>query len=798
MKTKISLLLAILVFCFSFGLHAQQSQKFSLEGMLCDSQNNEIDFATVTVLSLKDSLYVNGAVTNKEGKFKITSLSFGHYILSVAHLLYKRKYIDFEINQNTILNPIAMEESVKQLSEVTVTANAIQYKADRYIISLQGNPIAKGNNTMEVLALMPGVTNERGVLKINGRHIAQIYVDGRKLRDRKELEAIGAENIDKVEVVHTSGSEESASALGGIVNIKLKKTPDGGYYGSTSANFSILAKDGYCSDNANNLFYYRHKKLSVYNYIAYGDFKNVGKYDINSYYKDIDQLVYMKTQDKGWVHSLSDRLSLIYELNKNHSIGGNFRIGVTNGKPIETSHSVVENSIDDIIDMSGSVINRNIKGRQYQAALNYDWLIDKKGSNFKFVADYLKYNNDVARDNTYLYKLHTEDEKYERNTFNSVDNKTYMLEVDAKFEFKLGNKSQLDIGGNYRLNKSKQLLDYQYLDNELWTQDLKLSDNYKFKGEDYAGFASFSSMLGKRLMYKAGVRMQQNRIGYNSIKMGEQNTKKYWGIYPTANLMYNINPKKGTLINFAYQRAMSPIPYSVISPVIIYNSEYSYTKGNLNIKPSNFHIIMLGGRINNLWNINYMFGAGKDLLYFKTFQDGENPLVTYTMPINNGKMYGHSFNLDRAFNLLKWWSLKANARLEWTKYKEEEINRSSWKSYFTISHYIKLENGWGGDLSTYLEPIYRTQERTYKTVYGVYGKIYKYLLKNKLMLNLNFTVYAHNRRIITNTIDVWSESHYKTNETKCMIGATYNFKGGKKVTAKQSKSILNYYEYKDN
>jgi len=177
---------------------------------LFDTSKRAVDYATVTILSEVDSLYVKGNISNEKGQFRIENIPSGRYILSVTHLLYKRKYVNIEVQENTILDSILMEENVVGLDAVTVTANVIQQKIDRYVVFLQGNPITKGNNTKEVLTLLPGVTNEENSLKINGRDVSEIYVDGRKLRDRNELDAIQAENIDKVEIVHMSGSEESA------------------------------------------------------------------------------------------------------------------------------------------------------------------------------------------------------------------------------------------------------------------------------------------------------------------------------------------------------------------------------------------------------------------------------------------------------------------------------------------------------------------------------------------------------------------------------------------------------------
>ncbi len=790
------LILFVLVLHSTIYIWADSNVRYSIEGSLHDTSGQSINYATVTLLSAIDSTYIGGSITNEDGKFKINNLSSGRYTLQITHLLFKRKHVDVVIKDNMALSPIVLEENINELGAVIVTANAIQHKPDRYIISLQGNPIVKGNNTTEVLGLMPGITNERGVFKLNGRDVSQIYIDGRKIRDRKELDAIQADNIDKIEIIYLSGSEEDAGSTGGIIDIKLKKLVNGGYYGSVSGDYALLLTEGHYSDNINASVNYAYKRLSVYNYLSYNDFKQTDTYEISSIYKQLEQNITMRTQERGWKQSFSDRLSLSYELNKMHSIGINGRLSIADATPIQHSSSIVKNSNETTTNSTGSDINNDTKNRQYQLALNYNWQIDSKGSNFKLIADYLNFSNQIQQNSIYRYGINTESEtnKYSKN---DIDNKTDMYEVDARFAIMIGKKGQLDFGANYSLNKSDQQLDYQHLINNAWIADTDLCDNYMLEGIKYAGYMSYSSAIGKKIKYKAGYRIQQNKISYHSKKIYETNLRTYFGFYPSLSLMYNINPQDGTYINLNYQRDMDPIPYNAISPVIVYNNENSYTKGNVNIKPVNFHIIMLGTAYKSKWNLNYLFVSGNDLLYYKTFVDEKNPLVTYTMPVNNGRMYGHSFATDRTFKISQWWSIKGNLRLEWMRYKGLEINTAAWKPYVLLTNTFNTLSGWGGNLTAYLEPTYKSQERTYKAVYGLYGKVYKYLLKEKLLASLNFTALARNRQIIIDTPDVLSKKRYLTSQTGISIGITYNFNGGKKVTTKQVQSIQKYYEYKD-
>lgn len=452
-------------------------------------------------------------------------------------------------------------------------------------------------------------------------------------------------------------------------------------------------------DNLNASFNYRYGKLSIYNYTYYGHFRNFNKYDISTHYKEKDTFIDMKTDGKGWSTSFSDRLSLTYELNDKHSIGGNFRVGVKDGSPVNNTQSMIKNGREEQIDMSGSVITEKLRIKEYQAAINYDWRIDEKGSMFKFIADYLRYNNNKKQDNNYQYNLLDQEQAYEEITSNRVDDQTDMVEIDARLEKKVNDKWQLDIGLNYNLTHSEQLLDFQNLENDMWAYNPELSDNYKLTGENYAGYVNVTSTLGKYIFYKVGVRVQENRIAYNSLKINHKNDKHYRGIYPSVNLMYSINREKGTSLGFSYQKSIGQIPYNAINPVVQYANEYFYTRGNVEIKPTTYHVLGIQGTLNNRWNFAYIFGYVKDNLFFKTYQDEKDPLITYTMPVNEGKNYMHGLMVDRTFKLTEWWNLKGTGRIQRLKYEGNYLNTNSWKSYISIYNNITFKNGWGGSSS---------------------------------------------------------------------------------------------------
>jgi hypothetical protein len=218
---------------------AQEEKGFSVAGSVVDSVGKPVEYANVRILSPKDSSYVKGVVADVNGLFTISPVLQGEYILSVTHLLYNPYYMNIQVSTDRQLPSIRLSENTKSLSEVTITASSIQYQADRSIVSLKDNPIVRGNTAAQVLEYLPGISKYNNALQIYGRNVSRFYIDNRRVRDQKELDALMAEQIDKVEIIYTTGSEHKASEDGGIIRIKLKKLPEGGYYGRLPAVLPI-------------------------------------------------------------------------------------------------------------------------------------------------------------------------------------------------------------------------------------------------------------------------------------------------------------------------------------------------------------------------------------------------------------------------------------------------------------------------------------------------------------------------------------------------------------------------------
>jgi hypothetical protein len=777
---------------------SQQNENYTILGIITNSIGNPIEFATITVLLEKDSTQITGVIANERGEFSIKALPQGNYIFVLTHILYEMEMIDVRLSGDLKMNTIIMTESDRNLMEITVTPNFIQHQLGRYIVSLQGNPITKGNTTDKLIELLPGVSKQGDSFTMNGREVSNIYIDERKIHDKNELEVLQAEYIDKVEIIYTTENEYNVANTGGIIKIKLKKLDDKGYYGSLSGELTINPSYGLTNDNINSIINYRYGKFSIYNYLSYNDFNKISDYNITNYYLDFLQSISLVTQGREWNHKFADNLSIFYDLTKKHSIGGNLRINVSNAFPDESSVSNLFNP-DKTTESSNSQINGKTNNKEYQTAFNYNWKINSKGSNFKFIADYLRYEKTDWRDYKYIFHSNVPHSELKQTNRSQI---TDMFDADAKLAIVIGEKYHLNFGGKYNLDRTKRLLDYHDWNNNSWIVNEDLCDDFKLSGNEYAAYITFSSNIGN-LMYKVGLREQVSNIRYNSFKIAKEHSKTYSGLYPSVSLNYKIDTEQGHEINLSYQKEIDPIPYSAISPVIIYNNEYSYTKGNFDLRPPVFNVLEAILIIKNKWNINALFINSKNIIHYSTLSDEINPLISYTMPVNGEQLSVYCLGIDRTFKITKWWNCKMNVNAEWRKYTENSSislhKTDAIKGYFTINNNFQLDHGWGGNLTWSGEPLsYKYFERTYKSVHSLYGKIYKYLWNNKLLIDLNFVAYTKNRIVVTERENFKSNRKYMTHPEYFSVGITYNFKHGEKVNVNQSQKIQQYREIKDN
>ena len=139
--------------------------------------------ATASLLS--DNKVVANAVTNTEGAFSIKAPSNGSYTLKVTYVGFKTytKSIRIADDKNVSAGTITLSPDAIMLKGATVTAHAakVTMKADTFVYNASAFRTPEGSVVEELVRRLPGAeVSDDGTVKINGKEVKKILVDGKE------------------------------------------------------------------------------------------------------------------------------------------------------------------------------------------------------------------------------------------------------------------------------------------------------------------------------------------------------------------------------------------------------------------------------------------------------------------------------------------------------------------------------------------------------------------------------------------------------------------------------------------
>ena len=202
-------------------------------------------------------------------------------------------------------------------------------KGDAMRTTVAGTILEKAGTMSDALSKIPSLEAERdGGVKVLGRGDAEVYINGRRVQDMKELSRLRSDQIQHVDVVQNPGARYAASVKA-VVRITLKKAQDEGLSFQNSTQF-MYQYGGSLNDNftAN----YRTGGLDVTGSFWVGTYNHWKGLQVNDmlYYVGPDQVTGHSTQEirHPW-HAWSPQLQLNYMVNENHTFGAYYKFDRT-------------------------------------------------------------------------------------------------------------------------------------------------------------------------------------------------------------------------------------------------------------------------------------------------------------------------------------------------------------------------------------------------------------------------------------------------------------------------------------
>ena len=598
---------------------AMFAKKQDWGGRVIDEKGEPMPYVNVVLLSLPDSAFVQGGMTDMDGVFKIvTDVNEG--LFKVTSVGYQTLYI----NAGQSLT-IQMKEDTQLLSEIVVKGQLpkTHVKGDAMRTTVAGTILEKAGTVSDALSKIPSLEAERdGGVKVLGRGDAEVYINGRRVQDMKELSRLRSDQIQHVEVVQNPGARYAASTKA-VVRITLKKAQGEGF----SFQDDIDGMYQYGHTLTNNLdVNYRTGGLDITASLwagRYGHAKSLQEHELtyfvgNDYYKNVNS-----QESKSIWKGLSPQLQVNYMVDENHSFGAFYKYDRHPSTDFN-SHFYTDNYVNGTFDEhSESRIWQDEKFSKHIFNAYYNGKVGQLG---------IDLNIDGLFDDTKTPGSTTETTNDQNRTIESntnSGNNFWASKLIFSYPILKGN---LSVGGEYSYNHRTDA--YTFLASDY--VPVKATDT-EINEKSAAAFLEYGRQFGK-VFAQAGLRYEHLTNDYFNFGVREDEVcRDYGDWFPTATLSAPIGKMQ---LSLSYRRDIERPAYSSLTSSTIYVNRYTYQSGNPYLLPTYTHSLVLNAayKWTNL-TVNYGRMKNSETMSTEPFPGSTDPLISLVRPINSEEDY---------------------------------------------------------------------------------------------------------------------------------------------------------------
>lgn len=251
MPIKISLIFSLLI-CTVSMLQAQTSS-VTVSGIIKGkADKTALPFVNIVLKTEKDSAFVTGTVSNEEGRFTLTNIKSGNYVLQLSYTGFTSKSLTVLVGTLSSfldLGTIELQQDAKQLQEVVVSSKQddVSNKMDKKTYSVASNISQSGSSVLQTLKNLPGVTTSQdGKVELRGSDKVAILIDGKQTAltgfgSQTGLDNIPASAIERIEIINNPSAKYDANGNAGIINIIYKKNKQQGFNGKAGITTGVGA-----------------------------------------------------------------------------------------------------------------------------------------------------------------------------------------------------------------------------------------------------------------------------------------------------------------------------------------------------------------------------------------------------------------------------------------------------------------------------------------------------------------------------------------------------------------------------
>lgn len=762
---------------FALGIYAQEV-RFTAK-VLDETTKQPIQYVSIEAWSI-DSVFLGGAVTNKEGEFGLSVKADKRPFLKISFLGYQSFVFTPSLNEGQKkiqLSDIFLRASFGSLNEVVVQGQRKNYNVliDKQVITAKQFQIAQNGTGIDVLQKISSVTvTNEGEIALRGSVGFIVFINGKRSNRAPAdvLAQLPANSIESVELITSPSAKYDADGKTGIINIVTKKAVDEGW--SINGNGMFAGTDP-LRYGADLMLTYGAKKWNVY---AGGDYR---RYDFNGRRTGIVRTLYQDTLTYMPSDGARDFMEYQYSFRSGVSFVPNaanhFNISVYAGK--KRSDRTANLHYDAFYEKGKT----NLFENSFSSALIkfYNHNLFSRIGEFKTIDfDYAHvFTNKSKLTLLGMYEhsvlggpLNNQDYYEGMNTPFQDENSTEKsplngLRLQADYTIALNSKLSLTAGYQLRQLKEDGYFFYERLDtttNGIYFKDQSFNDSIHLEQTIQAGYVQLDGKH-KELSYSFGLRAEYlNRSLQGKIDPTNYSYNKVnW--FPSVQALWNLKAQQK--LRLGYSRRIEWANVKMLSPFKNHRHEETIEVGFPSLQPEISDIIELS--YSKSWK-RFDFAA---TTYYNKIKDKVfrvNEIYSRTILLrgytNAGNTTSVGFELASNIKLAEWWGIALstniyNYQINGT-FKNVSINQQSinynGNATTTIDFTKRFKFQWG---FTYTSNTVTSQGHDTKLFLSTAGGRYSiFNKKGYIGLQINNIFNTNNQTIITQAPDFYSSTQY--------------------------------------
>ena len=658
----------------------------SISGKIVDSKTGQgLEYANISLTNAKWNKVIEGTISSNNGKFLMTGILTGDYILKINYIGYEKKEIEFKLtkkNPDVRLKDIQLNISSEMLSEITIEEEKPVYesKIDKIIYNAENDDNGANEDATDVLRKAPLLSVDfDGNVELRGSKNIKFLLNGKASSFlsgdlASALQMIPADEIKSVEIITSPGAKYDGEGEAGIVNIVTQKKIIDGYKASANSSIGTTSNKGgfnltlgkgrfSLSSRGNIWFSWPREGTTTY---KREDWNNNG---------DTNVLINNGLSESQWT-GYGTGINMYYDINAYNSISSDINYRGRNFPSKNTT-----------------TINYNSNGT---SIYSYDTYLESTNetNNISWNTDYTKtFEDNEERELSLSYQLGN---RIKTNISDITDttslkniNKENNFEHTAQIDYAHPiNDHLIEIGSKIIIRDQK--MDYQtdseyealIFPNEIFNyiqtvNALYISSNFQLKND-------YSLLLG-------------SRYELTNIKGDWKNSTEtpfdttYHNILPNLTISKKLDAGKS--IKLSYNTRISRPSSSYINTNTNITDNKNITIGNPNLSPSTTKQIELGY---NSFGRKYQ---GSYYVYYKQSDDliesflnveGETSITTYEN-IGSSSTYGLNY-----YGSIKFKNLTLRSGINLYSYQAEDngLTRSALLYSYNFGLSLKMKNNW--------------------------------------------------------------------------------------------------------